>query len=71
VVEAGEVSRNRAPSNAVVDPLPPARSPIEGQYIRLEPADARVYTEKLFAAASEDAAVLDYLGYGLLSSREP
>jgi RimJ/RimL family protein N-acetyltransferase len=62
------VSRERAPSDALVEPLPPAllpaRAPIEGRYVRVEPVDPRVHAEELFAAAHQDAAVWDYLAYG-------
>lgn len=67
MTEAGEISRQRAPSNAVVEPLPPAllpaRSVIEGRTVRLEPVDARLHTAELFAAG-QDEAIWDYLAYG-------
>ncbi len=68
MTELTERSRDRAPSAEVVDPLPPALLParvaIEGRSARVEPVDARVHAEELFAAGQADDAIWDYLAYG-------
>jgi RimJ/RimL family protein N-acetyltransferase len=65
-----EPTRTRPPSADPVEPTPalwPARVVHEGRYVRLEPLDARVHTDELYAASHGDESALriwDYLSYG-------
>ena len=72
-----EPTRDRAPSDNLVDPLPPglwpARIALEGRYMRLEPLDARVHSAELYAAShgSDQALrIWDYLAVGPYESVE-
>jgi RimJ/RimL family protein N-acetyltransferase len=48
----------------------PARAPIEGRRVRLEPLDAARHADGLFEAATEgDPALWDYLAYGPFADR--
>ncbi|MCL6417825.1 GNAT family N-acetyltransferase [Aestuariirhabdus sp. Z084] len=58
-------------SGAEVSQLPPAlipaRAPLEGRYVRLEPMDAALHAEALYRAGHDDEAALgiwDYMVYG-------
>jgi RimJ/RimL family protein N-acetyltransferase len=52
-------------------PLPPARTPMTGQYCRLEPADVRFVAELYAAAAHDrDGRTWTYLPYGPPASEE-
>ncbi len=71
VSQRSEPDRQRAPSGNPVDPLPPglwpARVPLDGRYMRLEPLDARIHAEELYEAShgSDDARrIWDYLAVG-------
>jgi RimJ/RimL family protein N-acetyltransferase len=60
-----------APIKSLPPAIWPARIPLEGQYSRLEPIDARVHTEDLFTAGNAvpgSDEVWTYLGYGPFSS---
>lgn len=74
MAEATEPRRDRAPAGGIVDPVPPALLParvaIAGRHVRVEPVDARVHTEELFAAGRADDAIWDYLAYGPWPSPE-
>ncbi len=47
-------------------PLPPARSPLQGSYCRLEPLDAQAHGESLFDAnaLNADGGMWTYMAYG-------
>ena len=54
MTDRAEPTRDRPPSGAPVDPPPglwPARVVHDGRYVRLEPLDARVHAEELYAAS--------------------
>jgi RimJ/RimL family protein N-acetyltransferase len=77
VIHRPEPTRNRPPSGEPVEPLPPALWPArivhEGRYARVEPLDARVHAEELFAASHGDETALriwDHLSYAPFSSLE-
>jgi RimJ/RimL family protein N-acetyltransferase len=60
-----------APVGPPVEPLPsgraPGRAPLQGRYVRLEPADVPAHAPSLYAlshARPEDAALWTYLAYG-------
>src|SRR5215211_9065487 len=68
VSDRSEPTRDRPPSGAPVDPLPPALWPArvvhDGRYARLEPLDTRRHAEELYAASHGDEAgerIWDYL----------
>jgi RimJ/RimL family protein N-acetyltransferase len=60
-----------------VDPMPPAlwpaRTPMDGQYTRLEPIDPRIHTDELYRAGHEVPGsddVWTYLPYGPFSDKK-
>lgn len=75
--DRSEPTRDRPPSGATVDPLPPALWPArvvhEGLYARLEPLDARRHADELYAASHGDPAgqrIWDHLPYGPFATVE-
>ena len=70
-MKQSEPTRNRPPSGVPVEPLPPglwpARVVHQGRYARLEPLDARLHAEELYAAShgiEGGERLWDYLAYG-------
>ena len=65
---ANEYVRKKPLSKSLVNPLPPgiipARIPIEGQRIRLEPLDTRVHLDELFEFAGNDDSLWTYMFAG-------
>jgi RimJ/RimL family protein N-acetyltransferase len=60
-----------------VEPLPsgrePERAPMQGNYVKLEPLDAKRHAESLFALSHsrpEDAALWTYMAYGPFPDRD-
>jgi RimJ/RimL family protein N-acetyltransferase len=50
----------------------PAREPLDGRFVRLEPLDPAKHGDDLWQALQgPDPALWDYLGYGPFASREP
>jgi len=77
VTQRPEPTRSRAPSANLVDPLPPgiwpARSALDGRYMRLESLDARLHATELYAAShgsDEALRIWDYLAVGPYASVE-